>query len=106
LLAAVDFTAAAPAVAEQVEILAKYAGYINRQAEEVEKVRASEDTSLPADFDYAVVSGLSNELRQKLEQIRPQTLGQAGRIQGMTPAAISLLRIYLKKRSAGRRVQA
>lgn len=106
LLAAVDLSAAAAPVAEQVEILAKYAGYINRQAEEVEKVRASEDTPLPADFDYAVVSGLSNELRQKLEQIRPQTLGQAGRIQGMTPAAISLLRIYLKKRSAGRRVQA
>jgi len=106
LLAAVDLSAAAAPVAEQVEILAKYAGYINRQAEEVEKVRASEDTPLPADFDYAVVSGLSNELRQKLEQVRPQTLGQVGRIQGMTPAAISLLRIYLKKHSAGRRVQA
>lgn len=105
LMAAADLEVAAPAVAEQVEILAKYAGYIDRQAEEVEKLRASEHTSLPDDFDYSVVSGLSNELRQKLEQVRPQTLGQVGRIQGMTPAAISLLRIYLKKHSAGRRAQ-
>jgi tRNA uridine 5-carboxymethylaminomethyl modification enzyme len=93
-------------VAEQVEILAKYAGYIDRQADEVEKLRASENTALPEDFDYTVVSGLSNELRQKLQQVRPTTLGQASRIQGMTPAAISLLRIYLKKSSAGRKVQA
>ncbi|MEE4249345.1 MAG: tRNA uridine-5-carboxymethylaminomethyl(34) synthesis enzyme MnmG, partial [Alcanivoracaceae bacterium] len=98
--------AEAPAVAEQVEILAKYAGYIDRQADEVEKLRASENTALPEDFDYTVVSGLSNELRQKLQQVRPTTLGQASRIQGMTPAAISLLRIYLKKSSAGRKVQA
>jgi tRNA uridine 5-carboxymethylaminomethyl modification enzyme len=106
LLQAAGFEAEAPAVAEQVEILAKYAGYIDRQADEVEKLRASENTVLPEDFDYAVVSGLSNELRQKLEQIRPTTLGQASRIQGMTPAAISLLRIYLKKSSVGRKVQA
>ncbi|MFN3713463.1 MAG: tRNA uridine-5-carboxymethylaminomethyl(34) synthesis enzyme MnmG [Alcanivoracaceae bacterium] len=106
LMQAVGFEAEAPAVAEQVEILAKYAGYIDRQADEVEKLRASENTVLPANFDYAAVSGLSNELRQKLEQIRPATLGQASRIQGMTPAAISLLRIYLKKQSAGQKVQA
>ncbi|MCC1496140.1 tRNA uridine-5-carboxymethylaminomethyl(34) synthesis enzyme MnmG [Alcanivorax sp. 1008] len=106
LMQAAGFEAEAPAVAEQVEILAKYAGYIDRQADEVEKLRASENTALPEDFDYAVVSGLSNELRQKLEQVRPTTLGQASRIQGMTPAAISLLRIYLKKSSAGRKVQA
>ncbi|MDF1628471.1 MAG: tRNA uridine-5-carboxymethylaminomethyl(34) synthesis enzyme MnmG [Alcanivoracaceae bacterium] len=106
LMQAAGFEAEAPAVAEQVEILAKYAGYIDRQADEVEKLRASENTTLPEDFDYAVVSGLSNELRQKLQQVRPTTLGQASRIQGMTPAAISLLRIYLKKSSAGRKVQA
>jgi tRNA uridine 5-carboxymethylaminomethyl modification enzyme len=105
LMQAAGFEPEAPAVAEQVEILAKYAGYIDRQADEVEKLRASENTPLPAAFDYAGVSGLSNELRQKLEQIRPATLGQASRIQGMTPAAISLLRIYLKKHSAGRQVQ-
>ena len=106
LMQAAGFDPEAPAVAEQVEILAKYAGYIDRQADEVEKLRASENTALPEDFDYAAVSGLSNELRQKLEQIRPGTLGQASRIQGMTPAAISLLRIYLKKYSAGRQVKA
>jgi tRNA uridine 5-carboxymethylaminomethyl modification enzyme len=106
LMQAAGFEAEAPAVAEQVEILAKYAGYIDRQADEVEKLRASENTVLPADFDYAAVSGLSNELRQKLQDIRPQTLGQASRISGMTPAAISLLRIYLKKHSAGRQVKA
>ena len=106
LMQAAGFEPEAPAVAEQVEILAKYAGYIDRQADEVEKLRASENTALPEDFDYAAVSGLSNELRQKLEQIRPTTLGQASRIQGMTPAAISLLRIYLKKQSAGRQVKA
>ncbi|MCK5875134.1 MAG: tRNA uridine-5-carboxymethylaminomethyl(34) synthesis enzyme MnmG [Alcanivoracaceae bacterium] len=106
LMQAAGFEPEAPAVAEQVEILAKYAGYIDRQADEVEKLRASENTALPADFDYAIVSGLSNELRQKLQDIRPQTLGQASRISGMTPAAISLLRIYLKKHSAGRQVKA
>ena len=106
LMQAAGFEPEAPAVAEQVEILAKYAGYIDRQADEVEKLRASENTALPEGFDYAAVSGLSNELRQKLEQIRPTTLGQASRIQGMTPAAISLLRIYLKKQSAGRQVKA
>ena len=106
LIAAAGLQPEAEAVAEQVEILAKYAGYIDRQAEEVEKLRASENTPLPADFDYAVVSGLSNELKQKLAEVQPQTLGQASRIAGMTPAAISLLRIYLKKHSAGRRVNA
>ncbi len=106
LMQAAGFEPEAPAVAEQVEILAKYAGYIDRQADEVEKLRASENTALPVDFDYAAVSGLSNELRQKLQDIRPQTLGQASRISGMTPAAISLLRIYLKKHSAGRQVKA
>ncbi len=85
------------AVIEQMEILAKYAGYIDRQADEIEKLRAAETTALPVEFDYGQVKGLSNEVKQKLSEIRPQTLGQAGRIPGVTPAAISLLMIYLKK---------
>lgn len=102
LMTATGLSAEAPAVAEQVQILAKYAGYIDRQATEIERLRGSEETVLPAGFDYATVKGLSNELRQKLTDIRPETLGQAQRIQGMTPAAISLLLIYLKKHSAAR----
>lgn len=102
LIAATGLSAEGPAVAEQVQILAKYAGYIDRQAIEIERLRGSEDTVLPQSFDYATVKGLSNELRQKLSDIRPETLGQAQRIQGMTPAAISLLLIYLKKHSAAR----
>ena len=85
------------AVIEQMEILAKYAGYIDRQSDEIEKLRAAETTRLPDDFDYGQVKGLSNEVKQKLGDIRPETLGQAGRIPGVTPAAISLLMIYLKK---------
>ncbi len=85
------------AVIEQMEILAKYAGYIDRQNDEIAKLRAAETTRLPEDFDYGQVKGLSNEVKQKLGEIRPETLGQAGRIPGVTPAAISLLMIYLKK---------
>ncbi|RLT93690.1 MAG: tRNA uridine-5-carboxymethylaminomethyl(34) synthesis enzyme MnmG [Ketobacter sp.] len=85
-------------VAEQIEIGAKYEGYIARQQDEVERLRRSEDTRLPDDFDYDSISGLSNEIKAKLGQARPQTLGQAGRIPGVTPAAISLLLIHLKKR--------
>lgn len=85
------------AVAEQVEIAIKYAGYIDRQKEEVEKAQALESLPLPADMDYSNVSALSIEVRQKLNHHRPQTLGQASRISGITPAAISLLLIYLKK---------
>ncbi|MCG8436536.1 MAG: tRNA uridine-5-carboxymethylaminomethyl(34) synthesis enzyme MnmG, partial [Pseudomonadales bacterium] len=84
-------------VVEQMEILAKYAGYIDRQTDEIEKLRAAETTALPVDFDYEQVKGLSNEVKQKLGTVRPDTLGQAGRIPGVTPAAISLLMIYLKK---------
>jgi tRNA uridine 5-carboxymethylaminomethyl modification enzyme len=102
LVSAAELAPEGPAVAEQVQIIAKYAGYIDRQADEIEKLRNSENTALPADFDYAAVKGLSNELRQKLEEIRPQTLGQASRIAGMTPAAISLLLIYLKKSASAR----
>ena len=92
------YTAHNPAQLDQVdEILAKYAGYIERQSDEIEKLRAAESTRLPKDFDYGQVKGLSNEVKQKLGDIRPETLGQAGRIPGVTPAAISLLMIYLKK---------
>ncbi|GAA5132284.1 tRNA uridine-5-carboxymethylaminomethyl(34) synthesis enzyme MnmG [Alloalcanivorax gelatiniphagus] len=85
------------AVIEQVEIAAKYAGYIDRQEVEIAKLRAAEDQPLPEAFDYGAVKGLSNEVKQKLGEVRPATLGQAGRIPGVTPAAISLLLIYLKK---------
>ena len=84
-------------VSEQIEITAKYAGYIDRQADEIERLRQNEATIIPADFDYSDISGLSNEIKQKLEQHRPDNLGRAARIPGVTPAAISLLIIYLKK---------
>jgi len=87
-----------PQVAEQVEIQIKYAGYIDRQAEDIERLRRHENTVLPADFDFDAVDGLSNEVRHKLSSARPQTLAQASRIPGVTPAAVSLLLIYLKKR--------
>ena len=87
-------------VREQVEIQAKYSGYINRQVAEVEKSKTAESVSLPEDIDYALVKGLSAELTEKLARLRPQTIGQAGRIPGITPAALSLLLIHLKKRSA------
>jgi tRNA uridine 5-carboxymethylaminomethyl modification enzyme len=90
----------APDVVEQVEIQAKYQGYIERQKDEVEKSLAHESMPLPSDIDYAEVHGLSFEVRQKLAQGRPQTLGQASRLQGMTPAAISLLLVHLKRRKA------
>ena len=86
--------------AEQVEIQAKYAGYIERQQEEIERLRQHEQTRLPEDLDYASLNGLSNEIRAKLADVRPQTLGQASRIPGVTPAAVSLLLIHLKKRNA------
>jgi tRNA uridine 5-carboxymethylaminomethyl modification enzyme len=89
-----------PAVAEQVAIQAKYAGYIERQQMEVERCRRHEETALPADLDYACVNGLSNEVRQKLASQRPATLGQAGRIPGVTPAAVSILLVHLKKTGA------
>lgn len=89
-----------PAEAEQVEIQAKYAGYIKRQCDEIDKQRQNESLSLPENFDFDNVKGLSNEVREKLLRSRPQTLGQAARIPGMTPAAVSLLMIHLKKRSA------
>jgi tRNA uridine 5-carboxymethylaminomethyl modification enzyme len=84
--------------AEQIEIQAKYAGYIDRQEDEIAKSLRQETTTLPADFNYCNIPGLSAEIQQKLTQIRPATIGQAARVPGITPAAISLLLVYLKKR--------
>jgi tRNA uridine 5-carboxymethylaminomethyl modification enzyme len=86
----------------QIEVRTQYAGYIERQHEEVERQRRNEETRLPADLDYGQVSGLSHEVRQRLTETHPATLGQAGRIAGVTPAALSLLLIHMKKRNAGR----
>ncbi len=83
--------------AEQVEIQIKYEGYINRQQDEIAKQERNETTKLPTDFDYSAVKGLSNEVVLKLNQTKPETVGQASRISGITPAAISLLLVYLKK---------
>jgi tRNA uridine 5-carboxymethylaminomethyl modification enzyme len=85
-------------VAEQVEIQVKYAGYIERQREEIERQRRHQELLLPPDLDYAEVHGLSREVREKLNRHRPRTLGQAGRLPGITPAAVSLLLIHLKRR--------
>ncbi|MBF0255242.1 MAG: tRNA uridine-5-carboxymethylaminomethyl(34) synthesis enzyme MnmG [Gammaproteobacteria bacterium] len=90
-----------PSVAEQVEIQTKYAGYINRQSLEIERQRNNENIALPLELDYAEVRGLSTEVREKLQKVRPQSLGQASRIPGVTPAAISLLMIHLKKQARG-----
>ncbi|MDD2161421.1 tRNA uridine-5-carboxymethylaminomethyl(34) synthesis enzyme MnmG [Pseudomonas sp. MIL19] len=94
-----------PQVAEQVEIKTKYAGYIERQQDEIARLRASENIALPLDIDYAGISGLSKEIQHKLGNSRPETLGQASRIPGVTPAAISLLLIHLKKRTAGQQLE-
>jgi tRNA uridine 5-carboxymethylaminomethyl modification enzyme len=87
-------------VRAQVEVAAKYSGYIERQEEEIAKHRRNEETALPADLDYAHVTGLSNEVRQKLAQLRPATVGQASRVPGVTPAAVSILLVHLKKSRA------
>ncbi len=88
------------AVAEQVEIQIKYSGYIDRQSEEIERLRRYENTLIPDEFDYQSVEGLSNEVKQKLSDARPETLARASRVPGVTPAAISLLLIFLKKHGA------
>ena len=85
---------------EQVEIQAKYAGYIDRQQQEIGKAKRYEDLKLPATIDYSLVGGLSSEVKEKLLFQKPETLGQAARIPGITPAAVSLLLIHLKKKSA------
>ena len=91
--------------AEQVEIQIKYAGYISRQQEEIAKTQRHENTLIPVDFDFSTVSGLSNEVVAKLTDARPETIGKASRISGITPAAISLLLVYLKKHGALRKQQ-
>ena len=87
-------------VQTQAEIQIKYEGYVNRQIEMVERFHKVENLKLPDDIDYLNISGLSKEVREKLIRIRPRSLGQASRISGITPAAISLLSIYLKKRKS------
>ncbi|HUF71557.1 MAG TPA: tRNA uridine-5-carboxymethylaminomethyl(34) synthesis enzyme MnmG [Gammaproteobacteria bacterium] len=89
--------------AKSLEIEARYSGYIDRQGREIERSRSAESTRLPADIDYASVRGLSNEVRENLGRIRPETIGQAARMSGMTPAAISLLLVHLKKNAARRK---
>ena len=86
-----------PLIAQQTETELKYAGYIQRQSAEIEKLKRNEQVSLPGDLDYKAIKGLSNEVCQKLTDVRPATLAQASRIQGVTPAAVSLLLVHLKK---------
>ena len=92
-----------PQVIEQIEIAAKYQGYIDRQQDEVEKNRSLEETRLPHDIDYLQVHGLSKEVQSKLNQHKPETVGQAARIQGITPAAVSLLLVHVKRGFAAAR---
>lgn len=100
LLPATDDALNDRAVAEQVEIQIKYQGYIDRQRVEVERMAQQESTLIPEELDYTQIAGLSNEVRQKLQAQRPTTIGQAARIPGMTPAAVSLLLVHLKKTAA------
>lgn len=95
-----------PAIAEQVEVQIKYAGYIERQQQEVDRQLRQENASLPNELDYTMVSGLSNEVRQKFTEQRPTTVGQASRIPGITPAAISILLVHLKKQQYKLKVSA
>jgi tRNA uridine 5-carboxymethylaminomethyl modification enzyme len=92
-------------VRAQVEVRAKYAGYIERQEDEIERQRRNEETLLPQDLDYSQVAGLSHEARQKLAESRPATLGLAGRLPGITPAAVSILLVHLKKRTHNARTR-
>jgi tRNA uridine 5-carboxymethylaminomethyl modification enzyme len=85
-------------VRTQVEVHARYAGYIERAHEEIARARRNEETALPPDLDYASLTGLSHEVRQRLTEARPATLGQAARVPGVTPAAVSILLVHLKKR--------
>ncbi|MCR8914286.1 tRNA uridine-5-carboxymethylaminomethyl(34) synthesis enzyme MnmG [Marinobacter panjinensis] len=95
-----------PVVADQVEIEIKYEGYISRQTDEIERLRRNENTRLPDDIDFDAIGGLSNEIRQKLKEVRPETVAQASRIQGVTPAAISQVLVHLKKRDLLRKQSA
>jgi tRNA uridine 5-carboxymethylaminomethyl modification enzyme len=94
-----------PSVREQVEIAAKYQGYIDRQTDEVARSRGQENTKLPSDLDYREIHGLPIEAQQKLNAQKPETIGQATRISGITPAAISLLLVYLKRKSRTKQIE-
>jgi tRNA uridine 5-carboxymethylaminomethyl modification enzyme len=96
-----QFSALKTKIAEQLEIDAKYAVYLDRQSADIESYRRDESFELPAELDYATLAGLSHEIRQKLQTLRPATIGQAGRIDGMTPAALTLLVAHVR-RSKGR----
>ena len=100
-LAGEEVAAAPPAVLEQIEIAHKYAGYLKRQAEMAQKMAQWEEKRIPEGFDYDAVSGLSNEIRQKLKEVRPRSLGQAGRMSGVTPAAVALLMVYVRRFCGG-----
>ncbi len=100
LLNFAELTGVDEQVADQVAIQAKYAGYITRQQTEIDRNKRYDHLRLPPDENYSQVSGLSNEVSEKLKRHRPETLGQASRIPGITPAAISLLLVHLKKKSA------
>jgi len=93
-----------PPTTEQVEVQVRYAGYLQRQAEEIDRNRRNEHREIPAGFDFDAVRGLSAEAREKLKAARPETIGQAGRVPGVTPAAVSLLLVHLKKARAARQV--
>jgi tRNA uridine 5-carboxymethylaminomethyl modification enzyme len=97
LLSLIDYSELPEQVSGQIAIQAKYAGYIKRQQSEIERAKRHDSLRLPDHIDYTNVSGLSNEVSEKLKQQQPETLGQASRIPGVTPAAISLLLVYLKK---------
>jgi tRNA uridine 5-carboxymethylaminomethyl modification enzyme len=88
----------APQLRTALEVRARYSGYIERAQAEIDRARSNEHTPLPSDLDYASLAGLSNEVRQKLREIRPATLGQAARVPGVTPVAVSILLVHLKKR--------
>ncbi len=104
--AVVDLGEADLSVREQVEIEAKYAGYMRRQEEEIARVRRHESMALPEGLDYAQIPGLSNELREKLDRVRPETLARAARIPGMTPAALSVLLVYARRCSEAHALRA
>ena len=92
-------------VAEQIEIAAVYSGYLDRQEQEVAALRSEQEIRLPSDLDYAAIGSLSNEIREKLEAARPETLGRASRIQGMTPAALGALLQFVRRRKGDRSIQ-
>jgi tRNA uridine 5-carboxymethylaminomethyl modification enzyme len=95
-----------PGIVQQLEIDAQYAGYLDRQDADIIAFRRDESRTLPPDLDYSAVIGLSNEVRQKLERIRPATLGQAARIEGVTAAAVTLILAYVKSQKTKHAVRA